>query len=116
MSASKQPVNRRSLQHLLLRRFAMAVATYGIAMTLFWLAVSFDLLPAPLNVALVSSAMVVLSQLLFFALLRSDYNLRFRDPSMTEAQVLVGCSWLIYLLALLDSGCGSLLMFYVLIL
>ena len=49
MSASKQPVNRRSLQHLLLRRFAMAVATYGIAMTLFWLAVSFDLLPAPLK-------------------------------------------------------------------
>lgn len=116
MSASKQPVNRRSLQHLLLRRFAMAVATYGIAMTLFWLAVSFDLLPAPLNVALVSSAMVVLSQLLFFALLRSDYNLRFRDPSMTEAQVLVGCSWLTYLLALLDSGRGTLLMFYVLIL
>ena len=116
MSASKQPVNRRSLQHLLLRRFAMAVATYGIAMTLFWLAVSFDLLPAPQNVALVSSVLVVLSQLLFFALLRSDYNLRFRDPSMTEAQVLVGCSWLTYLLALLDSGRGTLLMFYVLIL
>ena len=116
MSASNQPVNRRSLQHLLLRRFAMAVATYGIAMTLFWLAVSFDLLPAPLNVALVSSVMVVVSQLLFFAMLRSGYNLRFRDPSMTEAQVLVGCSWLTYLLALLDSGRGTLLMFYVLIL
>ena len=116
MSASKQPVNRRSLQHLLLRRFAMAVATYGIVMTLFWLAVIFDLLPAPQSVALVSSVLVVLSQLLFFALLRSDYNLRFRDPSMTEAQVLVGCSWLTYLLALLDSGRGTLLMFYVLIL
>jgi hypothetical protein len=111
MSASKQPVNRRSLQHLLLRRFAMAVATYGIVMTLFWLAVIFDLLPAPQSVALVSSVLVVLSQLLFFALLRSDYNLRFRDPSMTEAQVLVGCSWLTYLLALLDSGRGTLLMF-----
>ena len=77
MSASNQPVNRRSLQHLLLRRFAMAVATYGIAMTLFWLAVSFDLLPAPLNVALVSSVMVVVSQLLFFAMLRSGYNYTF---------------------------------------
>ena len=53
------------------------------------------------------SVLVVLSQLLFFALLRSDYNLRFRDPSMTEAQVLVGCSWLTYLLALLDSGRGT---------
>ena len=116
MSASHKAVNRRSLQHLFLRRFAMSVATYGIVMTLFWLVVSFDLLPAPLNVALTSSVLVVVSQLVFFVLLRSDYNLRFRDPSMTEAQVLVGCSWLTYLLAMLDTGRGTLLMFYVLIL
>lgn len=116
MRASNQPVNRRSLQHLLLRRFAMAAATYGIAMALFWLAVYFQLLPVPLPVALLSSALVVLSQLLFLAVLRSNYNLRLRDPSMTEAQVLVGCAWLTYLLALLDSGRGTLLMFYVLIL
>ena len=114
MRASNQPVNRRSLQHLLLRRFAMAAATYGIAMALFWLAVYFQLLPVPLPVALLSSALVVLSQLLFLAVLRSNYNLRLRDPSMTEAQVLVGCAWLTYLLALLDSGRGTLLMFYVL--
>ena len=116
MSASHKAVNRRSLQHLLLRRFAMSVATYGIVMTLFWLLVSFDLLPAPFSVALISSALVVVSQLVFLVLLRSDYNLRFRDPSMAEAQVLVGCSWLTYLLALLDAGRGTLLMFYVLIL
>lgn len=116
MRASSQPLTQRALQHLLLRRFAMAQATYGIALTLFWLAVAFKLLLAPLTVALLSSVLLVFSQLGFYLLLRSDYNLRWRDPSMTEAQVLVGCCWLTYLLALLDSGRGTLLMLYVLIL
>jgi diguanylate cyclase (GGDEF)-like protein len=104
------------LQSLLLSRFGMALATYALGLLLTWVMVFADLYRATMATALVSTALVVISQAGFFALFRSGLNLRFRDPSLTEPQVLVALLWHSYLLSHLDSARGTLLVFYVLIL
>jgi diguanylate cyclase (GGDEF)-like protein len=44
------------------------------------------------------------------------YNQRFRDPSLTELQVLMGLGWQTFLLAHLDSARGTFMVLYVLVL
>ncbi|MBP8185619.1 MAG: diguanylate cyclase, partial [Pseudomonas sp.] len=94
----------------------MAFASYVLTIALIWLAVLLDLYQAPLPILLLSSGLALFSQLVIFVWLRSGYNLKLRDPSLTEAQVLLGVSWLTYLLSNLGNGRGTLLMMYVLIL
>jgi diguanylate cyclase (GGDEF)-like protein len=116
MSASNRQFTSQALQHLLLKRFGMALATYGLTLMLFWLAVLFDVYRAPHSVALLSTGLALLSQLGIYALLRSGCNLKLRDPSLTVLQVLLAIFWLTYLLAYMGTGRGTLLMLYVLIL
>jgi len=116
MSLNSQRVTQRTLQNLLLKRFGMAVGTYALAALLFWLAFLNDLLRASATEALLVCAAVAISQAVFLTLLLSSANLRFRDPSLTEAQVLVALVWHTVLMALCGDGRGSLLVVYVLIL
>ncbi|WP_137887914.1 diguanylate cyclase [Pseudomonas sp. 2FE] len=116
MSTASERVTHRALQSLLLKRFGMAVATYGLSLLLFWITLLSDLYRAPLSTALIGCALVVLSQVVLFVVFISGYNLRFRDPSLTEPQVLLALVWQTYLLSHLDSARGTLLVIYVLIL
>ncbi|WP_240008822.1 sensor domain-containing diguanylate cyclase [Aquipseudomonas campi] len=109
-------VTRRTLQSLLLKRFGMAAATHGLALALLWLAVFSDLFSGQIAWALFCSGLVIVSQLSFLLLFRTGYNLRFRDPSLTEAQILVALALHTFVLASFDSARGSLLMFYLIIL
>lgn len=116
MSASSPGATRRSLQSLLLKRFGMAVASYALVILTLWIAVWAGLYNGTLQFALFCTGLAVVSQLVFFLLFVSDRNLRFGDPSLTEAQILVGVALHTALLAQLDSARGSLLMFYMVIL
>ena len=116
MSTSVPGVTKRSLQSLLLKRFGMAVASYALVLLLLWVAVWTGIFSGGLQAALLCTGLVVASQLVFYALLRSGRNLRFVDPSLTEAQILVGLLLHTALLAQLDGARGSLLMFYLIIL
>ncbi|WP_027896594.1 GGDEF domain-containing protein [Zestomonas thermotolerans] len=116
MNSGSFQVERPALQRLLVRRFGMAVATYGLALLLFWLAASFGLLRDSLGIAVLFSALVVASQLVFLALFASGLNRRFKDPSLTEPQVLTALFWHTCLLALLENGRGPLLVLYAVIL
>lgn len=116
MSLSSQRVTQRTLQRLLLKRFGMGVASYVLTALLCWIAMLNDLFQVAWLSALLLGGLVALSQLAFLGLFLSGRNLRFRDPSLTEAQVLVALAWLTVLLALFDQGRGSLLVVYVLIL
>jgi hypothetical protein len=91
----ESPVERTTAaaQRLRLRRFAMAVATYGVL-----------LLMAPLLARVGDGdpgavpwlpifGLAVLINLGFYGLFRSNLNLRFRDPSLTQAQILVSAVW-----------------------
>lgn len=54
----------------------------------------------------------VSTQLVFLALFRSNWNLRFKDPSMTNAQIAVAILLITYLLAFAGPLRGSLIMIY----
>lgn len=116
MSTNNSNVSQRTLQSLLLKRFGMAVATYGLITVLLWVAVYNDLYRGALIGATTFSGLAAVSQLIFLALFLRGDNLRFRDPSLTEAQVMVGVILLTCLIAQFDTARGTLMMFYVLIL
>ncbi|TRX75400.1 GGDEF domain-containing protein [Pseudomonas mangiferae] len=115
MSTGSPRSSPRALQKLLLKRFAMACATYALVLSLTWVALFCDLYRASLDTALVSSGLVVLSQLGFLLMFCSGLNRQCRDPSLAEAQMLVALAWLVYLLSVLDNARGTLLVFYALI-
>ncbi len=116
MSPTSHRVTQRGLQSLLLRRFAMALATYLLMALLCWFAYFGGLFTGSLATAFGLTLGVLASQLVLLWLFLSGRNLRFADPSLTEAQVLVALAWQPLLLAFFDSARGSLLVFYVLIL
>jgi diguanylate cyclase (GGDEF)-like protein len=104
------------LQHLLLKRFGMAAASYALTALLCGVAFVNGLLQASLGSALLLLALAVVSQLVFLGLFLSRQNLRFADPSLTEPQVLVALAWLTLVLGLFSDGRGSMLVIYMLIL
>ncbi|MES2821643.1 MAG: GGDEF domain-containing protein [Pseudomonadota bacterium] len=116
MKPASQGVIHPGLQSLLLKRFAMAVGTYALALVIFWMALLADFFRASPVTVLLSSVLVLASQLVFLVMFRTGCNLRFRDPSLTEPQILIGLTWLTVLLGFLEQARGTFLMLYVLVL
>lgn len=114
--SARVELDQQALQQLVMKRFALAALTYGLALLLTWVSVAAGFYTAPVSVALGSSLLIVISQLVFLALFWSGFNQRFRDPSLTEPQVLVALLWLTCLLFNLGSARGSLLVLYLLVL
>ncbi|QMV65018.1 GGDEF domain-containing protein [Pseudomonas berkeleyensis] len=116
MSSTTRRGTQRSLQNLLLKRFAMAFASYAMMALVCWFAVFNGLFLGSVSTAAWLTLGVFGSQLVFLWLFLSGRNLRFDDPSLTEAQVLVALAWQPPVLAFFDSARGSMLVFYILIL
>ncbi len=112
MIPSNRRLTQRTLQNLLIKRFGMAVATYLMIAALAGIAYYHDLFSASGSSVAGLLGIAVVSQALFFALFMSGRNLTFRDPSLTEAQVLVGLGLMTAMVAMLDEGRGSLLLIY----
>lgn len=115
MSTVSQRVTHKAIQRLLLKRFALAAGTYLLVVALVWVAIVTHYYQAPLRTAVMGTGLVVLCQLLLLAVFVSGLNLHFKDPSLTEFQVLLALGWQTYLLANLDSARGTFLVMYVLI-
>ncbi len=89
-------------QSLRLRRFLMAAAASVMVLALFLVAYLLNLLDGRVFVTAV--LLTVGFVLLFYAVFRSDLNLRFRDPSLTLPQI--GASTLVILYVLHHSATG----------
>jgi diguanylate cyclase (GGDEF)-like protein len=109
-------LTHNAIQRLLLKRFALAAGTYALALLLLWLAFFTGHYDAPLASVVIGSVLVVITQVALFGYFYSGRNLRLADPSLTEAQVLLGLAWQTWLIAHLDDARGTFLVFYVLIL
>ncbi len=109
-------MTHNAIQRLLLKRFALAAGTYALALLLLWLAFFTGHYDAPLASVVIGSVLVVITQVALFGYFYSGRNLRLADPSLTEAQVLLGLAWQTWLIAHLDDARGAFLVFYVLIL
>lgn len=116
MRATPEAADQQALQQLVTKRFGMAAGTYCLALLLTWITVAGGFYQAPVDSAIFGALMIVVSQLVFFWFFYRGHNLRFRDPSLTEPQVLVGLSWLTFFLYNLGSHRGSLMVLYVLVL
>lgn len=114
--AIRDESEQQALQQLVTKRFGMAAGTYGLALLLTWATVAGGFYQAPVDTAILGSVMILASQLGFFWIFYRGYNLRFRDPSLTEPQVLVALVWLTFFLFSLGDNRGSLLVLYVLVL
>lgn len=102
-----QRLTHNAIQRLLLKRFALAAGTYALALLLLWLAFFTGHYDESLSNVAIGSALVVISQAALFAVFYSGCNLRFSDPSLTEAQVLLGLGWQTWLIAHLDEARGA---------
>ncbi|SDH75737.1 diguanylate cyclase (GGDEF) domain-containing protein [Pseudomonas flavescens] len=112
MIPSNRRLTHRTLQNLLIKRFGMAVATYLMIAALAGIAYCHDLFSASGSRVAGLLGVAAASQLLFFALFISGRNLALRDPSLTEAQVLVALGLITAMVAMLGEGRGSLLLIY----
>jgi diguanylate cyclase (GGDEF)-like protein/PAS domain S-box-containing protein len=96
------PPSLDAKQALRLRRFGLAALSYAFAAALVAFAWAFDVLSeaAALQVA---AAFVAINACLYAAI-RSGFNLRFRDPSLTRLQMLTAVTVLMYIVYHMDEG------------
>ena len=87
-------------QALRLRRFGLAALSYALAAALVALAWAFGVLPA--SAALQVAAAYLAINLGLYAVIRSGFNLRFRDPSLTRFQILTAITILMYIVYNMD--------------
>ncbi|MGC1328770.1 MULTISPECIES: GGDEF domain-containing protein [unclassified Pseudomonas] len=103
-------------QKLLIKRFLLAAGTYVLVLMLTWVATLSDYFRASITTALISTALVAISQGLLAVVFFKGWNRRFGDPSLTEFQVLLAMVWQTWLMANLDGARGTFLVLYLLIL
>ena len=115
MSSRTAEHARQPSQRLLLKRFAMALGSYALAILLVLLAYALGLYQADGPALALNLLLLLLSQLVFLCLYLSGINQRLCDPSLTEAQVLVALAWLSLFLWHVPTARGALLGIYPLV-
>ncbi len=96
-------------QALRIRRFLMAVSTYGICVVLAFASAWLGYLPSWLPAWWALG--VTVCNGVFFVLLRSHVNLRLKDPSMTEAQLIFAMFAAMAIISQATEARGAFLMF-----
>ena len=89
-------------QALRLRRFGLAALTYALCTALVTAAWAFGVFPAS-AVLKIAAAFLALN-LGLYAAIRSGFNLRFADPSLTLFQILAAMTILMYIVYHMDEG------------
>jgi diguanylate cyclase (GGDEF)-like protein/PAS domain S-box-containing protein len=98
------PPSLDAKQALRLRRFGLAVLVYVLSIALVAIASVFGMLA--LSALLEITAACVAINLGLYAAIRTGFNLRFADPSLTRLQILIAITVLMYIIYRMDSGRG----------
>ena len=96
------PPSLDAKQALRLRRFGLAALSYALAAALVAVAWTFGELPA--SVVLEVAAAFLAFNLGLYLVIRSGFNLRFDDPSLTRFQILAAITVLMYIVYHMDDG------------
>jgi diguanylate cyclase (GGDEF)-like protein/PAS domain S-box-containing protein len=96
------PPSLDAKQALRLRRFGLGALTYAFSTALVAVAWTFGVLPA--SAALEIGAAFLGLNLWLYAAIRTGFNLRFADPSLTRLQILAAISVLMYIVYHMDDG------------
>lgn len=89
-------------QALRLRRFAVAALSYVLATALVAVAWAFGVLPA--SIVLEAAGAFVAINLALYWVIRSGFNLRFPDPSLTRFQILAAITVQMYVIYHMEQG------------
>jgi len=89
-------------QALRLRRFGLATFSYVLATAMIAIAWAFGVLPT--STLLEAAVAFVTVNLGVYAAIRSGYNLRFADPSLTRFQILAAISVLMFVVYHMEEG------------
>lgn len=85
-------------QALRLKRFFMAAASYALWLTLVLACFATGVLVIPPTQVMLATAGVVVTNVAFYAVIRTGFNKRFRDPSLTQAQIIAAMCWVLVLM------------------
>jgi diguanylate cyclase (GGDEF)-like protein/PAS domain S-box-containing protein len=96
------PAPLEARQALRLQRFGVAALGYLLATALVAIAWSFGVLPGA--TVLEAAAAFLAINLGLYAVIRSGFNLRFADPSLTRIQMLAAITVLMYIVYHMDGG------------
>ncbi|MHB8666065.1 MAG: diguanylate cyclase domain-containing protein [Burkholderiales bacterium] len=88
------PPTLEATQVVRLRRFGMAALSYALAMPLVAFAWAFGVLPASAALQVVAAFFAI--NLTVYATIRSGFNLRFADPSLTRVQMMAAITVLMF--------------------
>jgi len=104
-------------QQIRLKRLMMAFAAYMVCATIaclyFFTNQTEHISLQEISLAIISSLLI---QSVFYNLIKSGANLKFKDPSLTIQQMIPGFLWVTYLLSITQSVRGIVLIFYFVIL
>jgi diguanylate cyclase (GGDEF)-like protein/PAS domain S-box-containing protein len=96
------PPSLDAMQALRLRRLGLAALSYALAAAPMAIAWTFGVLPA--SAALEVAASAVALNLGLYVVIRSGFNRRFEDPSLTRFQILAAITVLMYIVYHMDDG------------
>ena len=99
-------------QQLRVRRFFMSLASYTMWYLIALACWHGGLLEISAEHIALAGVLMYASQLVFYILIRSGLNLRFRDPSLTVMQIVVGLAWTLFLIAVSREIRGLMLTVY----
>jgi len=100
-------------QALRIRRFLMAAQSYVIWMTLACYGYVRGLTSIPFGTLCFWLSLVVLANIVQYAIFRLGYNKRFKDPSLTMAQMMVGLFFGLVVAYYADAARGAMLLVFI---
>jgi len=80
-------------QTLRIKRFLIAAGSYFIFCCLAWVSFALGLTHVPLKVLVLSQAGILASNIFIYVLLRTGWNKKFKDPSLTLLQITIATFW-----------------------
>ncbi|HNY50615.1 MAG TPA: PAS domain S-box protein [Smithella sp.] len=102
-------------QTLRIKRFFIAFASYFIFCALVIFSFLMGLTPVPLHVLVFSQLGILTSNVLIYVIIRTGWNKRFRDPSLTLLQIAVATFWTMEVLYYAGPTRGAALLLYLVI-
>jgi diguanylate cyclase len=99
-------------QTMRIKRFLMGGATYLIWCFIFIVIFLLGLTSAPLHVVMSGISGILVCNILLYAMIRTGFNKRFKDPSLTFLQMLIATFWTMVVLYYAGSVRSAALLIY----
>jgi diguanylate cyclase len=102
-------------QALRIRRFLMAFASYLMWVLIIQYCYSQGIFRQTLAITLGMCVLVVVMNLVLYVVFLTELNKRFKDPSLTMFQMVLGTLWIMIVTYYLDEGRGIMLLLYLVV-